>query len=270
MAISISDIEFFLSGGSTNSNPGNSLGGPPSGFLLLGSANNLFSDVSSETASAGRTDYRCFYIANGSSADSLYEAEIYLEEQGSGGSAVSLGIRNSTDKQKISIVGPAYFGSLKLRYDSTEFTAQWGTSPEQFRTSLQEQMSIVAPGSTVQLEVQGNKYYLTIIFSGDSDNRSHPLLEVMENNLLAPDTPIVSILKVAAGSPLNSLAPSIAVETVPPSGVVFYQADESSKLSIGTLRPGDKVPVWIKRATPAGTDYVENDYFKFRITGRPF
>lgn len=270
MAISLSDIEFFLSGGSTNSNPNNSIGGAPSGFLVLGSANNLFSDISSENATAGRTDYRCFYVSNGSATETLYDAEIYFKEQSPGGSTVSMGVQNSTEIQKISIVGPVYFGDLTLRYDSSEFAAAWGGSAGVFETNLQTGLSAITEGVSVSTLVQGNNFYFTISFLEDSDNRSHPLLEVVANGLLAPDTPIVSISRIAAGAPINSVASLLSVETVAPARVSFYSSDENSRLSIGTLKPGDKVPVWIKRTTPASTDYMEVDYFKFQISGRPF
>jgi hypothetical protein len=266
MAISVSDIEFFLSGGSTNSNPNNSIGGLPSGFLVLGSANNLFSDLSSETVTAGRTDYRCFYIANGNSTESLRNVEIFFSSQSSGGSSVQMGVQTSTEIQRISIAIPAYFGSLVMRYESTTFTVPWGLSPSDFKVNLQYQLSLTVPGTTVSMEVQ-DKYYFTISFLGDSNNRSHPLLEVVENNLQAPVTPTVSVTRVAGGGPINSIAPVLSVDTVSPARVLFYSADESSKLSIGTLKSGDKIPVWIKRVTGAGVDYLESDYFDFRIKG---
>jgi len=270
MAISLSDIEFFLSGGSTNSNPNNSIGGAPSGFLVLGSANNLFSDISSENATAGRTDYRCFYVSNGSSTETLYDAEVYFEEQSAGGSTVYLGVRNSTEIQKISMIGPVYFGSLTLRYNTIQFSVAWGTSPAEFKTNLQFQLSLIAPGVTIESSTEGNNHYFIIEFSGASDNRSHPLLSVVSNDLLAPDTPIVTISRISDGSPINSLAPQLSVDTVSPAMVSFYESDENSKLYIGSLKPSDKVPIWIKRITPSSTDYLETDYFRFSISGRPF
>lgn len=270
MAISLSDIEFFLSGGPTNSNPNNSLGGQPSSFLVLGSMNNLFSDISTEEADSGKTDYRCVYVFNESETDSLYETKVYFGEEGSGGSSVMLGTYTATEIQKVGIIGPVSSGSVEFRYDSTNFTVNWGASAGQFETNLQAALNGVAPGTSVSTSVQGNSYYFTVSFLGESDNRSHPLLVMVNNGLLAPDTPIVSISRVAEGSPINSVAPLISVETVPPTKVVFQNADESSKLIVGTLGPGDGVPIWIKRITPAGTDYMEKDYFKFKITGRPF
>ena len=132
MAISLSDIEFFLSGGSSNSNSMFSIGGLPSGFVILGTLNNLFPNITSEQAESGRTDYRCFYVFNGSETDSLFDSQISLESQDAGGSNVQIGVERSTEIQRLGIVGPAYFGSLTLRYGSQVFVANWGTSAGEF------------------------------------------------------------------------------------------------------------------------------------------
>jgi hypothetical protein len=267
MAINLSDIEFFLSGGSSNSNPALSLGGAPSGFVILGTLNNLFSNVTSEQAESGRTDYRCFYVFNGSETDSLLDSEIFLESQDAGGSRAQIGVEKSTEVQRIGIVGPAYFGSLTLRYDSQVFVANWGTSAGQFEANLQSELvDIGLDGVSVSTVVSGNNYSFTISFFGASDNRSHPLLEVVQNGLLAPSTPTVSISRVSSGAPVNSVATQLSVDTVPPARVVF----SDSKIAIGTLAPGDGVPVWVKRVTSAGTEYQERDGFNFRISGKPF
>lgn len=56
------DIEFRLSGGSSNSNPLLSTGGVMSSVEAVGST--LFDAVSSAEALAGDTEYRCIYITN--------------------------------------------------------------------------------------------------------------------------------------------------------------------------------------------------------------
>lgn len=267
MAIKPSDIEFFLSGGPTNSNPNNSIGGLPSSFPLLGSANNLFPDISSEIASSGKTDYRCFYISNESASDSLIDAEVYFEEQGPGGSVVEMGLDKSTEIQKLNIIGIVLFGSLTIRYESTQLVVPWGSSAGQFETNLQNQISSVSPGAIVSTSILGNSYNFTISFS---DNRSHSLLELLDNGLVGSDQPIVSFSRVASGSPVNSVAPTLSVDTVPPVRVLFSSPTKGSKLELGTLRPGDKVPVWIRRLTFPNTNYMESDYFRFKIIGRPF
>lgn len=266
MAIKLSDIGFFLSGGSTNSSPNASLGGSPSGFILLGTMNNLFSDITSEEAQSGKTDHRCFYLFNNSEVDYLYDSEVYIETQVANGATVSIGVQKSTEVQKVSIVGPVYFGDMDMRFGSQEFNVAWGGSAGAFETNLQAGLGAIAPGVSVSTEVEGNNYKFTISFSGDSDNKSHPLLEVVRNGLLAPDNPIVSISRIAGGSPINSVAPLLSVSSVPPARVSF----QDSPIAIGDLGPGDGLPVWVRRITPSGTDYIKNDGFTFGVSGRPF
>ena len=64
MAVVSGDIVYFMSGGSGNSNPNNSIGGDPSSSPISGLVNNLFDNISPEETTAGKTDYRCFYIFN--------------------------------------------------------------------------------------------------------------------------------------------------------------------------------------------------------------
>lgn len=276
MAISLSDIDFFLSGGSTNSNPNSSIGGMPSSFIIRGSMNNLFSDIASESAEIGRTDYRCFYIFNKSQVDFLYDAKVYFEQQGAAGASVTVGINKSTEVQKI-IMNPMIFsGSLELRFGSNDILVNWGSSAGEFESNLQAELQTFVPGTTVSTEIQeesfANKIYnFTINFSGESDNKSYPILAVKNNQLLASGGyPSISISRISVGAPINSIASTIPTETTPPTGVIFYNSNKDSKLLIGTLGPGDGVPIWIKRITPSNTQYLEEDYFDFRISGRPF
>ena len=55
-------IAFRLSGGAANSNPAAALGGAMSSVAVA--ANTLFDTVTAGEASAGDTEYRCFYVLN--------------------------------------------------------------------------------------------------------------------------------------------------------------------------------------------------------------
>jgi hypothetical protein len=165
MTISANEIQFFLSGGPTNTNPNSSIGGAISSSPVLGMLNNLFRDITSEEAASGRTDYRCVYIKNASSSDSLYDAEIYVYSQSSAGSNVTIG---------------------------------------------------------------------------------------------------------TSSSPVGTTAPLLAVDTLSPAGVTFQETSVSNRISIGTIGPNSRVPVWIKRTTTAGTSFKELDNFVLKITGKPF
>lgn len=280
MAISTSDIQFFLSGGNNNPYPNSSLGGQPSSFPLTGGMNSLFSNVATEEAFAGKTDYRCFYIFNKSETDTLNDTEIYFEDQGFGGSNVMIGLQKATETQKISILGPVTGGGLNLIYGTTPLEAFWMGSPAGFANDLQTKLRALTQGGfslvpdvvVIPSAPVGNRYDFSVTFAGASANKSHPLLVVVSggNNLTGPDTPIVSISKVTDGSPINSVAPALSLETVAPARVTFSTSDSSARLSVGRLGPGEGFPVWIRRVTSAGTEYSENDYFAFRITGKPF
>lgn len=66
MAIVSTDIVFYLSGGAGNSDPNASLGGAISTtpIDLSTTLHNLFDKVTGDEASAGDTEYRCFYVKN--------------------------------------------------------------------------------------------------------------------------------------------------------------------------------------------------------------
>ena len=65
MAITSSDLEFYLSGGSSNSNPNAALGGAISSSAITNASdNNLFDDVTGDEADSGDSEYRCSYINN--------------------------------------------------------------------------------------------------------------------------------------------------------------------------------------------------------------
>lgn len=280
MAISTSDIQFFLSGGNNNPRPNSSLGGQPSSFPLTGGMNSLFSNVTTEEAFAGKTDYRCFYVFNKSETDTLSEVEIYFEDQGFGGSTVTLGLQKATETQRISVIGPVTDGSLDLIYGSDSMRVFWMGSPAGFATDLQTKLralnragyQLVPNVSVVPAVPVGNRYDFSVTFAGASANKSHPLLRVASggNNLTGPDTPIVSVSKTTEGSPINSVAPTLSVETIAPARVAFSTSDSSARLGVGRLGPGEGFPVWVRRVTLAGAEYAKDDYFAFRITGKPF
>lgn len=72
-------IEFYLSGGASNTAADGSLGGVISSYDIVPDAllRNLFDDVSSSEASAGDTEYRCYYVKN-ASAYTWVGAEVWI------------------------------------------------------------------------------------------------------------------------------------------------------------------------------------------------
>ena len=65
MAITASDIQFRLSGGSGNTSAAASLGGAKSSTQITDATiGNLFDNVTGDESAAGDTEYRCLYVHN--------------------------------------------------------------------------------------------------------------------------------------------------------------------------------------------------------------
>lgn len=82
MPVASGDIDFFLSGGSGNTDPDASHGGAISSTQAT--SNSLFDDVSASEALAGDTEYRCIYVKNSHSTDTLTAAKIFIQTNTSG------------------------------------------------------------------------------------------------------------------------------------------------------------------------------------------
>lgn len=80
MAITSGDIDFYLSGGASNSDIKDSLGGARSTTTQItdASLHNLFDIVNSTEASAGDTEYRCFYVENAHETLTLQSPVIWM------------------------------------------------------------------------------------------------------------------------------------------------------------------------------------------------
>ena len=76
------DLKPFLSGGATNINPDDSLGGVVSAYDIIpdGVMHNLFDAIPSADLSGGNTDYRCYYLKNTSPTETWVGGEVYIED----------------------------------------------------------------------------------------------------------------------------------------------------------------------------------------------
>jgi len=82
MAIQPTDIQFFLSGGASNTDPNASLGGAISSTAISSTAlNNLFDNVSGAEASAGDTEYRCYYVKNAHASLTWQTVKTWISSQ---------------------------------------------------------------------------------------------------------------------------------------------------------------------------------------------
>lgn len=267
--LTASDIVFFMSGGPSNKDPLLCLGGYPSNYEVSGGINGLFSNIDAKAASSGMTDYRCFYVANKNMDSALYEASIHIDFEDDVEARVNLGVVKNTESQVISVSGGVFFGSVLLSFESEQFTVTWGGSPNSFAASLTIALaSIGLKGAQVARSSASNSHKFSITFRGVLDNKVHPLIQLISNDLEGPSKPSVSISRQTGGRPINSVAPILATPEVAPHNVTFVQTSPDSKLVIGTLSPGDYAPVWMRRITPQGVSYQKGSRVVLRVSGR--
>jgi hypothetical protein len=82
MAVTEEYIQCRLSGGDLNTQPPSALGGVMSESDITDAAlDNLFDLVDSSEASAGDTEYRCYYIYNTHPTDSILTLKVFIEEE---------------------------------------------------------------------------------------------------------------------------------------------------------------------------------------------
>lgn len=272
MAVGPDDIAFVLSGGSTNINPNAALGGDPSSQPILMST--LFDDLSTSETALGHEDYRCFYLANDHATDALYNTTIFIDSEIDEGATVQIGVLSRDDRQQITITNYSSLtgGSFVLRYESTDITVSFNSTPSSFAATLQTQIESigeVTEGVSVSANVSGSSIVFEVEFLDNAGSRYHPLLQVVSNNLTPLSLSTISISKLVDGSPINAVADEIDTDTTPPTGVTFGYPTAVSPLAIGSVRGLDVVPIWIKRTVVAGTDAVENDGMTIRVKGEP-
>lgn len=273
MPITQNDITFTYSGGNSNSDPDESLGGESSSIPI--SSQTLFSDVSPEESEGGLIDYRCFYLHNENVSDSLYETTIEIV-QTSGNSIIQIGVYENNEKQIITVVSPETItnGSFTLTYTDAlgdhNFVVHWNSDVDVWGNNLQTALRTIAGLEDVVVTTfftdgSSSSIIFEIEFAGTAGQRYHDLISMYSNNLSPATT--VGISRLVAGGPINSEATEIDIATTIPNEVSFYDPHEI--LEIGELKSLDSVPIWIKRTVYAGEEASEGDNFTFRLSGRP-
>ncbi len=266
------DISIVLSGGAYNPKPHLSLGGPPSYQLVVGLANNIFGNVSLEQTETGHTDYRCVYILNTSEFHSLYQTKLFTKTpQPSGGALVRLGFQLVYDKQTIVVSGPASGGSFTIRFtlgtETVQGTVDHSDSINVWSANLKTAIEamIGKTGVTVSAKTKTDLAVFTVTFP---DYRYYPTLEVADNSLVG-DEVSVGISKFQNGGPVNRNADTVDSGTSKPPNVVFADTTHLDPFEVGTLGPGDFIPVWIEREVGPNTLQKAADGFALRISGNP-
>lgn len=269
-----SQISLVLSGGASNTDPTQSLGGVPSSTpITTDQLDNLFDDVSSTDTQTGLTDYRCMYIFNDGTS-TAYNCQVWIDSIVAGGSNIFLGIAQQNELQRITIVGTVTAGTVTFSFGTYQFTTGFDADVNVWAGNiallmngiLDSQGQPILSGVVVTGQISGSNTYFDVTFGGLDGMRDQDLLAVVpnKNNLLPPNTPI-SIQLLAQGSPINTIAPSLDVKTTPPSGVNFVQPTSTTPLTILELNSGDGFPLWAQRITAAGAASLSQDGFIMKV-----
>lgn len=278
MSLETHEVKFYLSGGLTNNNPNNSLGGDISSFFVT--TKRLFPDITPEQALDGKTDYSCLYVNNISEdlEDVLFNAAVFTEIEVAGGGDVTLGIRLRDERQDFvitngTLVTSGYF--IATYYNSTteewnEFQVDWDVDTSVWAINFEFALRALAGLEDVEVSFaeSGSTITFTIDFIGGAGNRYYEAMGFVSSTVgFTSVNAVVTPIKIFSGSPLMSIADEIDADTTPPIGIIFIDASISEPIIIGNLNPGEYFPVWMKRVVPPATEPVESDGFVLRVRG---
>lgn len=271
MTVVYEDISFTYSGGASNTDASQSLGGDSSDYII--SDQRLFPDVTPTEATNGLIDYRCFYVHNQNEFDTLYNAEVLVYFVVPGDVTIQMGVYINNERQNLVVLNYATVtsGTFTLTYTDIAGThdvvVNWDTDMDMVSNNIQGQLQTISglEEITVTPTVSGSDITFEINFVGTAGHRYHDLLEISSNDLSPTET--ISVTRSVAGGPINSVATEIDVGTTIPSGVTFYSS--GTAYTCGEFRGLDSVPIWIRRTVPAGSEAIENDGFTFRLFGNP-
>lgn len=82
MAVETADLKWYMSGGSSNTTPDNSIGGGPSTEAtgeITATPMRVFDKVTGPQSDDGHTDYRLVYVKNDHATLTLEDAKLYIE-----------------------------------------------------------------------------------------------------------------------------------------------------------------------------------------------
>lgn len=271
----LSDLIFVYSGGQVNHDASLSIGGDASVYEIVGSFNNLFSDVTPSQASSGYTDYRAFYIFNNHPTDTVYNMKIYIVEDATGGSNIQVGIDSRDELQNITIDQNITSGNFRIQYEPNNPNGAgavtvnydpdlsvWASNLENALNGIRDLKDVSVTGSALS---EGASF--DVLFTGQDGKRSQSILAITQNNLNPPST--INVSRQVSGKPINSVATSLDVVTTPPTGVSFSFPTSSSPIILPKLREGEGFAVWLKRITTSNSTALENDGFVLRVSVEP-
>lgn len=273
MTTSKADISFVLSGGSGNLDPNQSLGGNPSASPVTDSSlNNLFDDVAADETEDGHEDYRCIYIFNDGDT-TIFNVKVWIYDDFDEGSFLEMGIEQRDEVQRITISGDVVTsGSVTFAYGTQQFVSNynsdlgvWATELEDSLNSLAESgFSLLKDVAVTAQNAGSDVIVFDVSFVNRDGKRNHSTLSVVSNSL--SPTVSVAVSTPQQGSPINTIAATINVETTPPGGVGFFVPTEQSPITLPYLKVNEGFPIWIKRYTEPSTVAVADDGFTLRFS----
>jgi hypothetical protein len=270
-------IAFKHSSGPDNCDPCMDLGGPISICDITDDLDNLFHSIGPNLSRRGHEDYRCFYIQNASTSDTLRNVIIYLDGPAKISGAIhSIGVKLQDEIQEVIVTGtyppkegeymditvPNYTPSFKVYFDPN--VTKWVGN---FQTAIRGVEGLPEVVVTVGINDKvgaPTSVHFTVNFGGhDSRNKGHKGTQDHKRWMQAARRQIdimsivstysnVTVIPTAAqdGSPVNTVAQIIPNEITPPSGISFNYFYRGNPVRIGDLRPDEFVPIWIKRTLP--------------------
>lgn len=261
------DLGFFLSGGSANLNPDESLGGPPSSTPIDDLINNLFSDVTGDQVADGYTDYRCFYVVNDSTS-TYSNVKLWLDFEYPDGSNTQLGATIANEIQTMAFNDYPQGGTFKINLDGyitddINYSDVSATMASNTQTALRN----LPNAQEATVTVLGVDYF-QITFSGQNSNHKYPLMILVDNNLTPQsggEQPTVTFVETQVGSPINLIAVDIGDPTTPPTGIVFSEPTEVAPYTIGVIKPTEVFAIWLQRITDPETEPVSLDGLRIKI-----
>lgn len=283
MSFNPSDIVAVLSGGSNNTDPQRSVGGNPSSTpVIKGQIRNLFPDISRTDVQSGLIDHRCVYLFNDSDVP-VYNVEIFILAEIAHGSSILIGVDYQNESQRITVSGSPTGGTFDLAYNTNSVSVAWGNASTETAQNIEQALNSMMSGSehviksvhVASQEISDEKVIFDINFIGYDGYRFFDTLYVSKNLLVgdAGQQPDVVVESIIHGSPINTIAPRLDIDTTVPGGVEFRDAQEFSPIVIPRLMPMDGFPLWFQRITERNATEISRDGFAIRIrmtTSNPF
>jgi hypothetical protein len=267
-----SDISVVLSGGTNNLDPNLSLGGSPSAAPIVDDVlNNLFDDVLPAESTAGMEDYRCIYFFNDGET-TIFNLNVFIDLDFDAGAVLEIGISNRDESQRIQITGSPNGGSLIFSYENVQFATAFNSNLGAWAVDIQNSLNALTTEDDEVLlrdvlvtgQNTGSAILFDIVFAGQDGSKNHETLSLVSNNLTPSAEVTISTLQ--EGGPVNTIAPEISTEIIPPGGgVVFFASAEDDPVIIPKLRSGEGFPIWFHRTVAAGTLAVANDGFRLKF-----